>query len=267
MAEGAVVTDQPDVEIYRWSEDPFNGDNKVVLASRERNMLPNGKWFRKFKFWIKIGRWFELNIENGYVSVPNDPGHPLRYQRGSGKEWSKEGTEPMVRGFLLDLGIQPRPVTNALTVSLGDILKMPRFISNEQWTSRYSEAESFTVPTLDREPPYDPAFLNFIHNFQLEAPRPGFAPDWKVKWTKTGETHRFRSRDECVDAATTAHLILPESRREEWMRANVDRGSFVFPSQEEFELLRILDEVPFLLPQDQLTEWLRASGAWPPEKE
>lgn len=263
------MTNQPDIEIYRWSDDPLVSDNKVVLGTRERTMLPNGKWFRKFRFWIKIYRWFELNIENGYLSVPNDPDHPLRYKVGSGQEWFKERVEPMVRGFLLDLGVKPRPVTNTLAVSLDrpNILRMPRFVSNERWTSRYVEAESFTVPRLDQEPPYDPAFLSFIHNFQMEAPLPGYAPDWKTKWTKTGETHRFRSRDECVDAATTAHLILPESRREEWMRANVDRGFFVFPSQEEFEVLRILDEVPFLLPQDQLTEWLRASGAWPPERE
>lgn len=267
------MTDQPDIEIYRWSDDPLVSDNKVVLGTRERTLLPNGKWFRKFRFWIKIYRWFELNIENDYltkISVPNnDPDHPLRYRRGSGKEWFKERAEPMVRGFLLDLGVKPHPTTSCLAFSLDrdDILKMPRFVSDERWASRYREADDFVVPSLHEEPPYDPAFLSCIHNFQLEAPRPGQAPDWKMRWSRTGALYRHRSQEECVDAATTAYLILPESRREDWMRTNVDRGFFVFPSQEEFEVLRILDEVPFLRPQDELTEWLRATGAWPAEKE
>lgn len=68
---------------------------------------------------------------------------------------------------------------------------------------------------------------------------------------------RAKTLEALVDKVCKEFRILPDTKRDQWVKENVETGFFVRPSPEEVELLRMLDEkLPFFLPDEELKEWM-----------
>jgi hypothetical protein len=184
-----------------------------------------------------------------------------------------------LRGFILDAGFRHLKGPNLLAVGVNDKetkVYYPKWVKEERWGNRYKEAEQRIVigrpPGPDEKWPKNPnEFLGHVENVLIFKDRfvsktRGSLPFkiWWGAWQTSSEngSDLAASIQDAVDIITETRLLLPESAKLNWERANVNRGEFIVPSPEEVEVFRILEqELPFLLPSKELEEWIAGRGS------
>jgi hypothetical protein len=254
--------------LYRWSDDSSVGllsgrddseDTYLLYAEKQIDMalllrakiMPSGP---------------QVSINGSSLGEQiRDSGVPLK---------SVMLAYPLVKsrlfGFLIDAGVRAVRDGHLLQSRVDYDLRMPAFVSNEQWENRYQIARDFYVSDRFhlRE---TPRYLSRVRNLQLCSPQQD--PLWKVRWSdraskraplpgvSVNTVFAANSLEEAIDLVTEQNLVLPESKKGEWDRENVEHGVFVLPTPEEVEVFRILDEpLPFFLPWKQAEEWLRGQS-------
>jgi hypothetical protein len=184
-----------------------------------------------------------------------------------------------LRGFVLDLGVNRLLVyfTGLIATHTGSrpsVVSYPRFFSKEIWDARYEHALDHVVSDFSEQTWHRKSSETVFHVNFLKFRRPR-ANDESAFWRQTTWTYQWYSNgtkiereaaslEEAVDDILQTENILPESAKEAWDKENVERGTFVLPTPEEFEIFRILDEpLPFFLPWREVEAWMQASGIWP----
>lgn len=186
-----------------------------------------------------------------------------------------------VRGFLLDAGFPHRKGPNLVLVDNDDDrtrIFYPKWIEEDRWNQRYEEAAQRVIlgkpPSIGDWPTPKTDFLGCAENVVIFKDRfvsktRGALP-FKIWWgswrvspeRETGGSDLVSTIEEAVDIITRTKLLLPESAKPDWERANVNRGEFIVPSPEEVEVFRVLDqELPFLLSSKELEEWIAGRGS------
>jgi hypothetical protein len=186
-----------------------------------------------------------------------------------------------VRGFLLDAGFPHRKGPNLVMVNSDDKttrIFYPKWIEEDRWNQRYEEAAQRVIlgklPGIGDWPTPKVDFLGWAENVVIFKDRfisktRGALP-FKIWWghwqvspeRETRGTDLVSTIEEAVDIITRTKLLLPESAKPDWERANVNRGEFIVPSPEEVEVFRVLDqELPFLLSSKELEEWIAGRGS------
>lgn len=189
-------------------------------------------------------------------------------------------------GFALDAGVDRfTPSWTGLVTTHTKpptVLPYPRWVSDEEWATRYEVARRRLVPggvpstteTLSRY--WGPLVGGIPQNFFVRYYRD--KEEWYAKWDSgrsdsgTMSAHspdRGRgtvegSLEEVVDWCLAYELILPASRREAWEAENVLRGTFVLPDEEEVRVFRLLGEtLPFFWGESRFKTWLADKGVVP----
>lgn len=185
-----------------------------------------------------------------------------------------------IRGFLLDAGFPHRKGPNLVSIDGNDKntrIFYPKWIQEDRWSQRYEEAAQRVIlgrPNIGEWPTPATDFLGHAENVVIFKDRfvsrtRGSFP-FKIWWGNYKVSPEKEARgaelvstiEEAVDIITSSKLLLPESARFGWERANVTRGDFVLPSQEEVEVFRILDqELPLLLSSKEFEEWITGRGS------
>jgi hypothetical protein len=255
--------------LYRWSD-----DSSVRLLpgeddSKDANLLYVDK--RTDVALLLVAR---IMSSGPHVSIDGSSlGQKIRDSGISIK--SVMSVYPLVKkrlfGFLVDAGASTVRDGHLLQ-SRGDYdLRLPAFVPDDQWENRYQIARD--VHVSDRFHLQEaPRYLGRVRDLQLCSPQPGDTL-WRVRWSDRGSTRAplpgvgvktvfaANSLEQAVDLVVEQNLALPESKKGEWDRENVEHGVFVLPSPEEVEVFRILEEpLPFFLPWKQAEEWLRSQS-------
>lgn len=181
-------------------------------------------------------------------------------------------------GFLIDARASTFRDGHLLACRTEIDLRVPEFVTDEQWEQRYQIARDVHV-IGDFASRKMPRYLNRVRGLELchlflHGVRPGGDPVWRVRWSDRSTPNaalpgcgvsialQVRSVEEAVDLVTEKNLVLPESKRGEWDEENVEHGVFVLPTPEEVEIFRILDEpLPFFLPPEQAEGWLMSRSS------
>lgn len=176
-------------------------------------------------------------------------------------------------GFVLDLGaVRPSPLSPDLVGVLSStkrvlVAPMPVFIPDDRWDGRHEEAKTYEVDLRGRSKdslPHRPPFLGVLTGFAVDGPgRNPSRPVWLASALDWNNSMIPRGIAGDTPEKAVDHLLFefarvrPERDREEWERKNVERGTFLAPTEDEVAVYRAMGEcLPFFWNPRDLHAWL-----------
>ncbi len=157
-------------------------------------------------------------------------------------------------GFVVDVGADRPKDTSCLVVPSGytgwdarPSVPWPNWVPDERWEGRYEEIYEYVGQT------WKGGYLGVVGSLEIEGESSGH---FQVRWKN--ERRVFPSLDLVVDWLCHRYMIRPESERAAWEAENVERGSFIVPTDEEVEVYRMLGEpLPLWWGEEAFEPWLR----------
>lgn len=238
-----------EVPVYAWAD----GTRAELILRQQVN---KSAYFRIRSPGLVLQFFFDIQSQE------------LRWGEVFGNTHNKTAVEDLNRkmvGFILDLGVK-RPDANAFNGFMVEspwvhsdakfnlFGACPRFVSDELWAKR------FDIPT---SPDDDPRFLvekkpYILDGYEILGYCNGTTIDlWFHGNQRRSGTRIGNTKEEVIEAILIDLFVLPESARQDWEAANVERGVFLIPSPDEVEMYRALGEpIPLLWPLPGLQAWL-----------
>lgn len=224
--------------VYEWED-----GSHVCLCFREGRPL----------FILKSMEW-ELHLSfNRRCHVMN---WEIMELEDTGEICYNESVEEKVNskivGFLFELGLAVHspfgdPFSTSLLFGGTSLGSYPRFTSDEEWKTRFDDID------LERRP-----YLLEGYQIQCRYQEISLWFGWPGLRGKQGTSWRAHpTMQENVEALLRDMLILPESEREAYDAAHVEKGAFLIPTPAEVDLYRLMGEpLPLLWKSDKLLAWL-----------
>lgn len=174
----------------------------------------------------------------------------------------RRGNREKLFGFFYDLRLPQLRTSSCLVMNKNELdwinFQGPTCVPDEVFDQRHDEARR-RFPGPMSSPPFLGA--NGLAGAKIQKyPNQPYKAIWHdLDGDRRGfETATF---EQAVDWMCQDALVFPESLRAEWEAANVERGTWLLPTEEEMEVFHILDEPPpFAWDYDALHGWLSERG-------
>ncbi len=253
--------------LYRWSD----GSDAVLSVNIESGEVALVlRWVYLPKNWIDPVTG-EDDFPEFAVDGPTEGGGRRVLTRSHGLLYEAELERKML-GLFLDLGVErPYPGPGLVNQQAGDtpFARYPRFVPDEVWAGRYDEAYKLVdggvaggtrnfLGVVDRISVHRGLYEKIKGDargvYKQKEPE-GFT----VMWGTLLESSTWsRELGAAILECLLNEFILPESAKERWESAHVERGELVALSAEELELYRMLGELPPIWwSSERLVEWIR----------